>query len=51
MEELDEDFRSGGNFVDPPCHVHVNNKAMRGEPCPGTYKYMTVTFTCVQLTD
>ena len=29
------------------CSVAVNNPAMGGDPCGGTYKYLTMAWTCV----
>lgn len=29
------------------CSITVSNSVFGGDPCPGTYKYLDVTFTCV----
>lgn len=29
------------------CSITVSNGVFGGDPCPGTYKYLEVTFTCV----
>uniref|UniRef100_A0A3Q1I3B3 SUEL-type lectin domain-containing protein n=1 Tax=Anabas testudineus TaxID=64144 RepID=A0A3Q1I3B3_ANATE len=29
------------------CYIRVNNATMGGDPCPGTYKYLSVTAQCV----
>eukprot|EP00105_Crassostrea_gigas_P020056 XP_011438739.1 PREDICTED: D-galactoside-specific lectin [Crassostrea gigas] len=29
------------------CSITVSNGVLGGDPCPGTYKYLEVTFTCV----
>lgn len=29
------------------CSITVSNSVFGGDPCPNTYKYLDVTFTCV----
>lgn len=29
------------------CSITVLNNVLGGDPCPGTYKYLNVTFTCL----
>lgn len=31
----------------PNCSIPVLNNVLGGDPCPGTYKYLNVTFTCL----
>ncbi|XP_026214229.1 L-rhamnose-binding lectin CSL3-like [Anabas testudineus] len=43
----EEDKESNRCKYKTTCYIRVNNATMGGDPCPGTYKYLSVTAQCV----